>query len=125
MTRRTIIIRLFSASIGARFALGKDRPNKRAAKDLPKQPAAPEVKTLFSGLGFGESPRWHKDRLWFSNWGKQEVVAVDHKGQERGDGAECHSHRSRFASPGCLMEVCLSCRQANGRCCDSKTMARW
>ncbi len=37
----------------------------------------PEVHTLLTGLAFGESPRWHQDRLWFSNWGTQEVVAVD------------------------------------------------
>lgn len=31
---------------------------------------------LLSGLGFGESPRWHGNRLWFCNWKTQEVVAV-------------------------------------------------
>jgi hypothetical protein len=40
-----------------------------------------EVRTLLTGLGFGESPRWHEDRLWFSNWGRQEVVAVDLDGR--------------------------------------------
>ncbi len=40
----------------------------------------PEVQTLLTGLGFGESPRWHEGHLWFSNWGKQEVVAVDLEG---------------------------------------------
>ena len=25
----------------------------------------------------GESPRWHDGRLWFANWGAQEIVAVD------------------------------------------------
>src|SRR2546428_3134090 len=25
----------------------------------------------------GESPRWHENRLWFSDWGAQEIVAVD------------------------------------------------
>ena len=39
--------------------------------------SSPEVRTLLTGLGFGESPRWHDGRLWFCNWGKQEVVAVD------------------------------------------------
>jgi sugar lactone lactonase YvrE len=33
-----------------------------------------------TGLAFGESPRWHNDRLWFSNWGAQEIIAVDLKG---------------------------------------------
>jgi sugar lactone lactonase YvrE len=33
-----------------------------------------------TGLVFGEQPRWHEDRLWFSDWGTQEVIAVDLKG---------------------------------------------
>ena len=35
------------------------------------------MKTLLVGLVFGESPRWHHDRLWLADWGAQEVVAVD------------------------------------------------
>jgi sugar lactone lactonase YvrE len=41
----------------------------------------PEVQILLTGLAFGESPRWHEGRLWFSNWGTQEVVAVDLEGR--------------------------------------------
>lgn len=37
----------------------------------------PELQTLLTDLVIGESPRWHEDRLWFSEWGTQEVVAVD------------------------------------------------
>lgn len=40
-----------------------------------------ELQTLLTGLAFGESPRWREDRLWFSNWGTQEVVAVDLEGK--------------------------------------------
>jgi len=40
----------------------------------------PEPQTLLTGLAFGESPRWHEDRLWLSNWGTQEVVTVDLNG---------------------------------------------
>jgi sugar lactone lactonase YvrE len=36
-----------------------------------------EVDTLLTGLAIGESPRWHDGRLWFANWGTQEIVAVD------------------------------------------------
>jgi sugar lactone lactonase YvrE len=43
--------------------------------------SVPEVQTLLTGLMFGESPRWHEDRLWFSNWGMQEVIAVDLEGK--------------------------------------------
>jgi sugar lactone lactonase YvrE len=33
-----------------------------------------------SGIAFGESPRWHDGRLWFSDWVAQEVIAVDLNG---------------------------------------------
>lgn len=33
--------------------------------------------TLLPGLAFPESTRWHAGRLWFSNWGKKEILAVD------------------------------------------------
>jgi sugar lactone lactonase YvrE len=39
-----------------------------------------ELHTLMTGLVVGESPRWHEGRLWFSNWGAQEVLAVDPDG---------------------------------------------
>lgn len=35
-----------------------------------------ELQTLMTGIAFGESPRWHDDRLWFADWGAQEVVAL-------------------------------------------------
>jgi len=42
-----------------------------------KDSGQPEVGTLLTGLAMGESPRWHENRLWFSDWGAQEIVAVD------------------------------------------------
>ncbi len=45
------------------------------------QSSLTEVQTLMCGLGFGESPRWHGGRLWFCNWGMQEVIAVDLEGK--------------------------------------------
>jgi sugar lactone lactonase YvrE len=44
---------------------------------LAKPNVAPEVRTLMTGLAMGESPRWHEDRLWLSDWGAQEIIAVD------------------------------------------------
>lgn len=41
----------------------------------------PELQTLMTGLVFGESPRWHDDRLWFSDMGALEVIAVDLEGK--------------------------------------------
>lgn len=45
-----------------------------------KQLLQPEVQTLMSGIAMGESPRWHQGRLWFADWGTQQVVAVDASG---------------------------------------------
>jgi sugar lactone lactonase YvrE len=39
--------------------------------------SAREPELLVKGLAVGESPRWHAGRLWLSNWGAQEVVAVE------------------------------------------------
>ncbi len=33
-----------------------------------------------TGIVFGEQPRWHEGRLWFSDWGTQEVIALDLEG---------------------------------------------
>jgi len=41
-----------------------------------------EVKTLMTGLVVGESPRWHEDRLWFVNWGAQEIRTLDARGNK-------------------------------------------
>jgi len=45
-----------------------------------------ETRVLLSGLGMGESPRWHEDRLWFSDWGTNEIVAVDPNGNSEAMG---------------------------------------
>ena len=38
------------------------------------------VRTLLAGRGLVESPRWHGDRLYFSDWSAGEVLAVDLEG---------------------------------------------
>ncbi len=40
-----------------------------------------KLQTLMTGIAFGESPRWHEGRFWFSDWGAHEVVAVDLAGK--------------------------------------------
>jgi sugar lactone lactonase YvrE len=39
-----------------------------------------ELQTIITDLAFPESPRWHDDRLWVSDWGAQEVIALDQQG---------------------------------------------
>lgn len=47
---------------------------------MPQDPANRTIEVLLDGLGMGESPRWRDGRLWFSEWGTNEIVAVDLEG---------------------------------------------
>ena len=35
------------------------------------------LQMLMTEISFGESPRWHDGRLWFADWGAEELIAVD------------------------------------------------
>ena len=35
---------------------------------------------LMQGISFGESPRWHDRRVWFSDWGAHQVISLDPEG---------------------------------------------
>jgi sugar lactone lactonase YvrE len=39
-----------------------------------------KLRTLMTGIAFGESPRWHDGRLWFADWAAEELIAVDVEG---------------------------------------------
>jgi sugar lactone lactonase YvrE len=47
---------------------------------VSKESSVPQLRTLLTGIAFGESPRWHDGRLWLSDWGAKEIVAVDLRG---------------------------------------------
>ncbi len=55
-----------------------------------------EVTSLLTGVSMGESPRWHEGRLWFSDWGAQEIIAVDMSGKSE------VIVRTSFALPFCI-----------------------
>jgi sugar lactone lactonase YvrE len=40
-----------------------------------------KLHTLMTGIVLGESPRWHEDRLWFSDWGSRELITLDLHGR--------------------------------------------
>lgn len=40
-----------------------------------------DAEILMTGLQLGESPRWHDERLWLSDWGAQTILAVDLAGR--------------------------------------------
>ena len=61
-----------------------------------QQSSTTEAQILLTGLAMGESPRWHNDRLWFSDWGAQEIIAVDLDGN-------CEiAVRTTFGLPFCI-----------------------
>ena len=37
--------------------------------------------SVMTGIAFGESPRWHDGRLWFCDWGAEELIALDLDGR--------------------------------------------
>jgi len=48
---------------------------------MPLKDSVPEVRTLMTGLMFGESPRWRDGRFWVSDWVAHEIIAVDLEGK--------------------------------------------
>src|SRR5262249_22130036 len=49
-----------------------------ASSTASKTMMHPEI--LATDLAFGESPRWHGDRLWVADWGDQNIVTIDRHG---------------------------------------------
>ncbi len=54
-----------------------------------------DLQVMMSGITFGESPRWHEGRLWFCDWGAEQLIAVDPEG-----GSEVIAHVPSF--PFCI-----------------------
>ena len=40
----------------------------------------PNLEIITDGLTFPEGPRWHRDRLWFSDFYSHRVLALDPAG---------------------------------------------
>jgi sugar lactone lactonase YvrE/truncated hemoglobin YjbI len=71
---------------GARIAVAASQPDFKIDHvgpvpvwDWPASKTT-EAQPLLTGLAMGESPRWHENRLWFSDWGAQEILAVEPSG---------------------------------------------
>jgi hypothetical protein len=39
------------------------------------------LELVLDGLGFGEGPRWHDGRLWYSDFVLHEVAGIDDQGE--------------------------------------------
>src|SRR5829696_4574198 len=62
----------------ASFYIFGEHPIRRVRE--PRESDMSGSKVLVAGLSLGESPRWHDDRLWISDMGTHDVVAVDLNG---------------------------------------------
>src|SRR5437667_777109 len=69
---------------------------ERTTAMSPAKSSPPEARMLLTEIAMGESPRWHENRLWFSDWGAQEIVTVDL------DGNREVVVRTPFALPFCI-----------------------
>ncbi len=50
---------------------------------MPSKPSLERnTQVLLTGIAMGESPRWHENGLWFSDWGAHDIVAVDLDGNK-------------------------------------------
>jgi len=65
----------------------------------------PELRLLVDNVDFGEGPRWHDGRLWYSDFYQRAIYAVttagdgrccrDDQGSNHDDGLEVHMPRWR------------------------------
>lgn len=53
------------------------RPGSQPSPDDPRRPL-----TIATGVAFGESVRWHDDRVWFCDWISREVIRVSRDGSD-------------------------------------------
>ena len=69
-----------------------------------QQSSPPKAATLLAGIAMGESPRWHDNRLWLSDWGLERFsLAMLSAAARSCSGLHLNS---RFASIGFRMAAC-------------------
>jgi sugar lactone lactonase YvrE len=66
------------------------------------------ARVVREGLAFGEGPRWHEGRLWFSDFYRHAIFSID------GDGTEERKEHDVSTSPrdsaGCPTATCCMSR---------------
>ena len=77
---------------------------------------------FLSGLYFGECPRWHDGRLWYSDFFDHAVFSVSPDGERR---TEVTFEASRPAWAGCPTAGCSSTPGSTGPSSAGSPTARW
>ncbi len=62
----------------------RDQPDRRERR-VPSRAMTRTPQSLLDGLAFPEGPRWHEDRLWFSDQHDSRVFAMDVDGKTETD----------------------------------------
>src|SRR5216683_2698666 len=75
--------RLVRPSVRPLQTQGGETAGRASPKEvlMPLKDSVPEMRTLMTGLMFGESPRWRDGRFWVSDWVAHEIIAVDLEGK--------------------------------------------
>ncbi|MFY9914741.1 MAG: SMP-30/gluconolactonase/LRE family protein [Nocardioidaceae bacterium] len=60
--------------------VGPDGTPRVGHDGTPRVGRSGTPRLVMAGIAMGESPRWHDSRLWFSDWGTGQVIAVDDDG---------------------------------------------
>ena len=83
-----------------------------------------ETTTVASGFKFLEAPRWHEDRIWFSDFYTHQVFSAREDGSDLRTEADVAAAAGR-ARAGCLTAACWWCRCGTARSCAASPTARW
>jgi sugar lactone lactonase YvrE len=86
-----------------------------------------QPRVLLDGLAIPESPRWHEGRLWFSNWGTRQIVAVDLGGNSEvvGEGPDGLGWATNWLPDGGLLITGLNLRPMGTRDLGCRPAGTW
>jgi hypothetical protein len=87
-----------------------------------KPPPSRKTQILMTGIAIGESPRWHENRLWFSDWGLRRLLPSISPARARLKFA--FRLAFHFVLIGCVMGACWVFQDGRGFCSAGSAMDR-
>ena len=123
MEERAAASRVSRRAASAMRRSERPRAGYPAARATLRRCEVPELETLVEGLDFGEGPRWHDGRLWYSDFYQHRVSAVTRRRRPRDHArARRPPERSRLAA---RRSDARGVDAERRRCCGSSTTGRW